>query len=147
MVPAEPVDFVDIEVRPEETADWLGMLERPEFLDLLPKLKPVAFRRKDNGRPAAIMGLGLIGTAMPGLALPWVWAAFDRVTAREWGELRCALELRANKLAIKNWLDSNALGFYTSPQTLGKSDKQFTKVLAMLGFLDRGYGLWQWPCE
>jgi hypothetical protein len=147
MVPAEPADFVDIEVRPEEADDWLGVLQQPEFLDLLPKLKPVTFRRKDNGRPMAIMGLGLIETAMPGLALPWVWAALDRITVREWGGLRFALEIRANKPIIKRWLDDNARGFYTSPQILGEGSKPFTKVLAMVGFRDRGHGLWQWVCE
>jgi hypothetical protein len=147
MVPAEPVDFVDIEVRPEETADWLGMLERPDFLDLLPKLRAVAFRRKDNGRPAAIMGIGLIGTAVPGLGLPWVWAAIDRATVREWGARRCALEIRANRPVIKKWLDDNAPGFYTSPQVMPGRGSEFTRVLSFVGFRDRGHGLWQWACE
>jgi len=144
MVLAEPVDFVDIEVRPEETADWLGMLERPEFLDLLPNLKPVAFRRKDTGRPTVIMGLGAIKTAAPGLVLPWVWAAFDRATVREWGELRVALEIRNHLPAIRKWLDEHASGFYTSPQAAGGGEKAFTKLLALIGFHNRGYGLWQW---
>jgi len=148
MVPAEPVDFVDIEVRPEETADWLGMLERPEFLDLLPKLRAVTLRRKDNGRPAAIMGVGLIGTAVPGFSLPWVWAALDHATVREWGARLYALEIRANRPVIKKWLDDNAPGFYTSPQVMwGRGSKTFTKVLSFVGFRDRGHGLWQWACE
>jgi len=144
MLPAEPVDFVDIEVRPEETSDWLGMLERPEFLDLLASLKPVTFRRKDNGRPAMIMGLGAIKTAVPGLVLPWVWAAFDRATVREWGELRSALEVRNNLPVVRKWLDAHAPGFYTSPQIASKGEKAFAKLLALIGFHNRGHGLWQW---
>jgi hypothetical protein len=144
LCPAEPVDFVDIEVRPDEAADWFGMLERPEFLDLLPTLRPVTFRRKDTGRPAVIVGLGAIKTAVPGLVLPWVWAAFDRATVREWGRLRSALEVRNNLPAVRRWLDDHASGFYTSPQAAGKDEKAFTKLLDFVGFHNLGYGLWQW---
>jgi len=144
LCPAEPVDFIDIEVRPDEAADWFGMLERPEFLDLLQTLKPVTFRRKDTGRPAVIMGLGAIKTAVPGLVLPWVWAAFDRATVREWGEVRSALEVRNNLLAIRRWLDDHAPGFYTSPQNQSIDEKTFTRFLTFIGFRNLGYGLWQW---
>jgi hypothetical protein len=144
LCPAEPVDFVDIEVRPDEAADWFGMLERPEFLDLLPTLRPVTFRRKDTGRPAVIVGLGAIKTAVPGLVLPWVWAAFDRATVREWGRLRSAFEVWNNLPAIRRWLDDHASGFYTSPQAAGKDEKAFTKLLDFVGFHNLGYGLWQW---